>query len=367
MQTGDGFVLNVDAPRERPTRDGEALSGWVAAVRPVRGVRWRGAVETELGLLPRPDVEAAFPGYPYVTGFSGRVHRADFRDGAPEVTFEMGGEPRAAVVSLPPAPAAPPAWRRWQAQAAAAWARWRLRGRPPVETRWREGTRLLLAEVRARRGAAIDRATGERVLEHFARTFPEASVVQIGANDGFSGDPLARWFEVTRWGGLLVEPIPHLAEALARRHAGRPWIAVERAAIAETDGEVTLYRVADAPGAPAWYQQLASLDRAVLLKHQGAIPDLESRVIAEAVPALTIPSLLARHRIARIDLLVIDAEGLDGRILRQFDFTRFRPWLIMFEHQHLESADKAATLAMLRRHGYRVAEMPEGDALAWPR
>jgi len=365
MQMGDGFVFNVDEPRERPTRDGEALSGWVAALRPVTAVRFCGAAETELELLGRPDVEAAFPGYPHVTGFSGRIDSADFRDRAPHFVFEGDGVARRAEIALPPAPPPPAAWRRLLARSEAALARWRLRGEPSIAVKWSEGLRLLLANTRARRGAAFDRATGELVLQHFAQTFPDACVVQIGANDGFSGDPLVRWFGLTRWSGLLVEPIPHLAEALALRYAGRPGVRVEKAAVAERDGEVTLYRVADEPGAPAWYQQLATLDRSVLLKHGPSIPNLESRIIQESVPAFCVKSLLERHEIDRIDLLVIDAEGFDWQILRQFDLSRFRPRLMMFEHQHLSAGDKASASAMIRRHGYRQVETPEGDALAW--
>jgi hypothetical protein len=68
---------------------------------------------------------------------------------------------------------------------------------------------------------------------------------------------------------------------------------------------------------------------------------------------------------SRIDLLVIDTEGHDFRILRQFDLIALAPVLVMFEHQHLSPADKSAAYSLLRRAGYSWREVPEGDTLAW--
>jgi hypothetical protein len=62
---------------------------------------------------------------------------------------------------------------------------------------------------------------------------------------------------------------------------------------------------------------------------------------------------------------VIDTEGHDWEILRAFDFTRFHPALVMFEHQHLSANDKAAAYALLKTQGYECRETPEGDAMAW--
>jgi len=76
-------------------------------------------------------------------------------------------------------------------------------------------------------------------------------------------------------------------------------------------------------------------------------------------------TLLVRHGVSRIDLLVIDTEGHDSEILRSLDFTRFRPVLLMFEHQHLSADDKTAAYALLETYGYRFQETPEGDAIAW--
>jgi FkbM family methyltransferase len=191
-------------------------------------------------------------------------------------------------------------------------------------------------------------------------------VVQIGANDGMSGDPLMDAFSKTQWSGLLIEPVPHLYEMLRARYRDRPGVRIERAAVSNCDGEAPLYRLRTVPGqTPEWFNQLATLDREVLLKHRSSIPEIDSLIIEERVPTTRLDTLMARHGISTIDFLVVDTEGHDLEILRTLDFTRFRPTLLMFEHQHLSEHDKQSAYALLENAGYEWRETPEGDAIGW--
>ena len=54
-------------------------------------------------------------------------------------------------------------------------------------------------------------------------------------------------------------------------------------------------------------------------------------MVEEEVRCLSVATLLARHSIVRLDLLVIDTEGWDWRILRQFDLARLQPKLLLYE------------------------------------
>jgi FkbM family methyltransferase len=365
MIEGNGFTFHLDAPLEAPGAAGSELFGWVSSNGRVDAVRLLGPAPRLLEAMPRPDVLAVFPARPFAFGFRGRVTPADAVDGTLRFELQVGGGVAHAEVALPAAPLPPSGWARrrillgrWAA------ARRLVRARTPRDA-WACRLRILLADIRLARGASFRRAELDGILEAFAQAMPGAVVVQVGANDGASDDPLARHFERADWTGLLVEPVPELAGLLARRHAGRPGIAVEAAAVAESDGEVQIHRIAEAPGDPLWYRQLASLDRSVLLKHASVIPDLATRLVTSTVPALSVATLLQRHRIGRLDLLVIDAEGYDWRILRQFDLRRLEPCLVVYEHQHLSPADKAAARLHLEKSGYEVAETPEGDAIAW--
>ena len=51
------------------------------------------------------------------------------------------------------------------------------------------------------------------------------------------------------------------------------------------------------------------------------------------------------------DLLLVDAEGEDEKILSAFDYARFHPKAIMVEMDHLDSS-RAHMISFMREHGY---------------
>jgi FkbM family methyltransferase len=366
MQTQGDFVFHLDEPREQFHAGRTPVRGWVITQRELSSLRLCGQTERSLKLEERPDVRRAFPNYSFATGFHDEVEPRDLREGALHFSFAVGGIPSTAVERLSPPPPTPSGLAR-------AWAKFRrvialqhLRFATPSGARWNVALSAFLLEVQINRGTAFRRDETDRLIALFADVFPDAFVVQIGANDGLAGDPLGEAFSKTRWSGLLVEPVPHLYEELVARYRNRPAVRIERAAVSTQDGEAPLYRLRSVPGqTPEWFGQLATLNRDVLLKHRSSIPEIESLLIEERVPTQRLDTLLARHAVSKIDLLVIDTEGHDFEILRTLDFTRFRPVLLMFEHQHLSANDKAAAYALLEKHGYSFRETPEGDAIAW--
>jgi Methyltransferase FkbM domain len=76
------------------------------------------------------------------------------------------------------------------------------------------------------------------------------------------------------------------------------------------------------------------------------------RLTSQAVNCVTFEDVLATAD--HVDLLHIDAEGYDLELLRLFDFPRFGPPLVRFEHAHLSRADWDEAVGLLARHGYRV-------------
>ena len=158
------------------------------------------------------------------------------------------------------------------------------------------------------------------------------------------------------WRGILVEPVPHIFERLAARHAGTPRLTLERCAIAETPGELTFYHLAPSDDAslPPWYDQLGSFSRDQVLKHRTAIPDIEQRLVEIQVPSLSLRQLCERHAVERIDLLHVDAEGYDFQILKMLDFRQLPPSTILFEHLHLSAGERQAAAELLQGHGYRL-------------
>jgi len=366
MQAHANFIFHLDEPREQFRGGPVRLRGWIASEEKLDNLRLEGRETRRLKLEERRDVRRAFPNYPFATGFDDSVEPADLREAALHFSFLLGDARRTAteLLSTPPAP---PSWpvRLW-AKFRRALALNRMRAARDTRSRWKAALSAFLLEVKISRGGDFRREESDRLIAFFADIFPEAFVVQIGANDGIVGDPLAAAFARTRWCGLLVEPVPHLYEMLGARYRDRPGIRRERAAVSTHDGEAPLYRLRAIPGqTPEWFNQLATLDREVLLKHRSSIPDIDSLLVEERVPTVRLDTLLARHEISRIDLLVIDTEGHDLQVLRSLDFARFRPTLVMFEHQHLSEPDKKAAYALLESAGYDFRETIEGDAIAW--
>ena len=207
----------------------------------------------------------------------------------------------------------------------------------------------------------------DALLADFAKALPDAVFIQIGANDGLTGDPLQGLLAApgSRWRGVMVEPVAHLFTQLCERYGPRRGLRFEHAAIGEEDGTTAIHRIRTECGDPLWLEQLASLDREVLRRNAGQFGDFADRIVSEDVACLTVSTLLQRHHIQSLDLLLIDAEGWDWRILRQFDLARLQPKLILYEHQHLSSGEHSDAHDFLARHGYEWAETPEGDTIAW--
>lgn len=189
--------------------------------------------------------------------------------------------------------------------------------------------------------------------------------VQIGSNNGRVNDPLNATVRARGWTGLLVEPLPRLFEELMANYADVPGLQFENVAVGEAEGEATIYTVSPRPGDPEWVDQIASLDRDVVLGHAYALPDLDDRIVPVTVACVPISTLVGRHDLSEIDLLHMDAEGYDYEIIRRIPLdARWAPRYLIFESKHMGNALYRETAARLRRAGYRVIDLWP-DALAY--
>ncbi len=138
----------------------------------------------------------------------------------------------------------------------------------------------------------------ERAVHRFGAAYPEAVFVQIGANDGDTGDPLRLQIERRRWRGVMVEPVPYVFRKLREKYGEHARIRLEMSAIAARPGVLPFYHLREAlPGEKVWrwYHVLGSFRREVILKHADAVPDIEARIVETPVPCLTFDELCRRH------------------------------------------------------------------------
>ena len=137
--------------------------------------------------------------------------------------------------------------------------------------------------------------------------------------------------------------------ALERNYAHCPRVRCVRAAVTDVSGEVVMLRVKpESIGTEhlgEWAMGVSSLSD-TLLRHY---PD---DVVTETVPALTFADLVAREGLGRIDVLQIDTEGHDWKVLRQVDLRHWRPRVVRVEVVNLEPTERLAVADVLAAAGY---------------
>lgn len=217
----------------------------------------------------------------------------------------------------------------------------------------------LVGHPEARLEPSLAAAVAQRYLQ--VRDF---FYVQVGAFDGVCVDPLAGVVDRLQGRGLLIEPQPEAFRRLKANTASRSDVELLQVAVSDGEAELPFYSLDPAaPGAPSKALLISSLDRAMLLRDLDPAVDWAPWIRADIVRCTTLNTILAERRIERLDLLQIDAEGYDGRILRALDFSRWAPAIVNFEHVLMPSAEAEACWRMLVARGYRLHISPP-DTLA---
>jgi FkbM family methyltransferase len=179
--------------------------------------------------------------------------------------------------------------------------------------------------------------------------------VEAGANDGVTQNNTLLLERSRGWSGLLVEPIPDLAEQCRRN---RPSAIVEEVALVGDDGPGTSVRMR--------FSGLMSLvdgalgDAAAEQRH--VADGLMRQGLAETydveVPAATLSTLLDRHGLTDVDLLVVDVEGFEAEALAGLDLERHRPRFICVEANFPDAVE-----GVLGERYEAVAELSHRDVL----
>lgn len=192
----------------------------------------------------------------------------------------------------------------------------------------------------------------------------ELTVVQIGSNDGITGDPIFELIKKNkRWKVLFVEPVPYLFEKLKKSYGQESRFIFENIAINNGSKQV-FYSVNEEvnkqiPNLPNWYDQLGSFYRENIVKHLNGV--LEPYILETEVDGLSLSSFFKRNGVDNVTLLHIDTEGYDYKILSQLNLKQYHPTIILFENKHLQDLEKKESILLLR-NGYYIFEF-DGDFL----
>ena len=203
----------------------------------------------------------------------------------------------------------------------------------------------------------------KKVGKHF-------TVVQVGANDGFTNDPIHKYIKRDNWNGILLEPQPFVFNTFLKKlHRNSKKIIPINAALGETDGEGDLYQIAFSNS--RWATGIASFSKEQLEdcfksghvkrcadKEGLTIPRDENQWIKSTkVEMISADSLLKKYNINKIDLLQIDAEGFDFEVIKLFKIEQTKPRAICFEASHFYQNERKECFDYLKNRNYNITQI----------
>jgi FkbM family methyltransferase len=187
-------------------------------------------------------------------------------------------------------------------------------------------------------------------------------VVQVGSCDGESQDPLSAMVKEHQWHGLFIEPLAINYARLQKYYAGCAGLKFAQCAVGETDGFMEMLSFPDElMETYASTRMLGTLEPRVMRKLLNYDPSARQHLIKRRVAVRTLRGLLAEHQVAAIEVLHIDTEGYDYKVLKQLDFSQFQPWIIGYESCHLEAPEAGAAVSLLEEQGYKIED--EGNTI----
>ena len=174
----------------------------------------------------------------------------------------------------------------------------------------------------------------ELILKNLFEKNKIKSLIQIGANDGLLFDVLNQYIKKFQPSSLLVEPLLENFEKLKKNYNNLENIKFENSAISVNNEISSLYKVklSKIHHYDEHILGITSFNKNHLLEHGVK----NSHISKEKVQSISIDKLLIKHSIKTLDLLFIDAEGYDSKIIYDFFKNSLLRPLIIFEYIHCD-------------------------------
>jgi FkbM family methyltransferase len=195
------------------------------------------------------------------------------------------------------------------------------------------------------------------ILDHLFSNKLINDVIQIGANDGLRFDPLNKFLNKYETKTIFVEPIKKYFEDLKKNYSNKKNCYFENSAISDQNSSMEIFKVREE------YLNLyddhvagiSSFNREHLIKHNVK----PKHIISDIVNSLTIKTLIDKYNIINIDLLFIDVEGYEGKIISDFfNSLKLRP-IIIFEYIHIDNKIFKKVIDLFNAKNYIYIESEE--------
>jgi hypothetical protein len=194
-------------------------------------------------------------------------------------------------------------------------------------------------------------------------------VVQIGAHDGHSDDPLYKALNEHRWSALMVEPTDRAFSALTKLRGNRPNTSLVNKAVTPDGAPLVLYtpviRGLETFGS-VWTSTSEEQVAAEVSRNLGRHVLRTTEIFPVIFPTVAPGQLLHDQEIPENDIqvLVCDIEGQDPPVIEAFMDLGTRPDILMFEHFHADIAATQHLIDRLHDQGYASVIQSEKDTLA---
>jgi len=199
--------------------------------------------------------------------------------------------------------------------------------------------------------------------------------VQLGSNDGNWDDPIYRFIRRDNWNGILVEPQKVIFQRLRKNYDKISNLIFENCAVSDKRETKKLYKISFSES--PWASTLSRFSEESLkelletgyaeeyAKQENInIPkDLTECISSETVECYTLTEILQRNNFLKFDILVIDIEGYEDKIIYSIDFKMVKPQIILYEHAHQDTASNEKCRNYLIENGYKISVF-ESDNLA---
>ena len=165
------------------------------------------------------------------------------------------------------------------------------------------------------------------------------SFIQVGANDGVFGDPLRKYILKYEWNGVFIEPQPEIYKELLINYKGlKKKLYFENLAISNNSESISLFRPfigeGEINGSKSVIEKssIASVNPTITARQFGV---RESDLEEIKVATITLDEIVKKYQLSKLDILQIDTEGYDWEVLKTLNLKQTRPYIIQFEHGHM--------------------------------
>jgi len=182
-------------------------------------------------------------------------------------------------------------------------------------------------------------------------------LIQVGANDGERFDILNKFIKKNKTKSILIEPIKKNFVNLQKSYKNYKFVKLENVAISVNNEINYLFKVDEKflkfydyhiPG-------ITSFNKDHLIKHGVN----KTHIVREKVRTISIKNILKKYNIKKLDLLFIDTEGYDGKIVLDFlKIENLKP-IIVFEFIHIENIIFQKVVKRLKYKKYKFFPISE--------